>query len=78
MSRSEQVPSARRGDSSQNQLEKEAPLTGNQADEKAAAPGRGFLDEVLPYSVRPGTQLVRAAVQGATGLGLLKEGVQGV
>lgn len=42
------VPSAGKDNSSQNQLEKEAPLARSLADRNAAVPDRGFTDEVLP------------------------------
>lgn len=52
------VPSAGKDNSSQNQLEKEAPLAGSLADRNAAVPGRGFTDEVLPCPVNAGGVLV--------------------
>ena len=53
-----EVPSAGKDNTSQNQLEKEAPLAGSLADRNAAVPGRGFTDEVLPCLVDAGGELV--------------------
>ena len=53
-----EVPSAGKVNTSQNQLEKEAPLAGSLADRNAAVPGRGFTDEVLPCLVDAGGELV--------------------
>ena len=53
-----EVPSARKDNTSQNQLEKEATLEGSLADRNEALPGRGFTDEVLPCLVDAGGELV--------------------
>lgn len=68
------MPSAGKDNSSQNQLEKEAPLAGSLADRNAAVPGRGFTDEcvALPSKLR---RRAGMTFLGVAGLGSLKEGL---